>query len=520
MKKFVLLLMAALALPVMAQNFATKAEAMRSQDRDKMEVFAPVKAFDASAITVADKNRGGLILWDFETDESFDGWMSYDADGDGYGWEIENYYSYNGGTYSLTSRSYYAGTVLYPDNWLISPTVPLDGTLSIFTENYLSSYPEKIKVYVFVGEMTENTTLDDFVPISDFIIPGSTWEEHTFDMSEYEGAMGCFAIRHYDCVDQYRILVDYISIGVPAPLPTVPENLYVEPGKDNAEVTWEDEDDALWNIRYRVYTPDAGFFEDFENMGDTGDPISGDWIAIDNSNDGYTWYIWNPESSGYDSGDGVGLYGTACATSPSYMSYALNPDNWLISPEATLGGTFKFCAAGQDPSYVGEHFAVFVTTGDPNDLSGYVQVSEEFVATSPIRDYEVDLSAFEGQKGHVAIRHFNCYDMFRLNVDNCELGTPAAEWIYVENIDDLSYMLEGLAEDTEYEVQVQATDGWNDSDWTDSFIFRTGEPSAIKEISAEVKGDNRYYNMMGQEVDGNNLPAGIYIHNGKKILVK
>ena len=70
MKKLVLLLMAALALPVMAQMTATKAEMMRSQDRDKMEVFAPVKAFDASAITVAEKTRGGY-LWDFESDESF-----------------------------------------------------------------------------------------------------------------------------------------------------------------------------------------------------------------------------------------------------------------------------------------------------------------------------------------------------------------------------------------------------------------------------------------------------------------
>ena len=142
MKKLVLLLMAALALPVMAQMTATKAEMMRSQDRDKMEVFAPVKAFDASAITVAEKTRGGY-LWDFESDESFEGWMSYDADGDGYGWEVDNYYSYNGGTYSLTSRSYYSG-ILYPDNWLISPMVNLDGMLSLFTENYLSSYRDKI----------------------------------------------------------------------------------------------------------------------------------------------------------------------------------------------------------------------------------------------------------------------------------------------------------------------------------------------------------------------------------------
>jgi hypothetical protein len=35
-----------------------------------------------------------------------------------------------------------------------------------------------------------------------------------------------------------------------------------------------------------------------------------------------------------------------------------------------------------------------------------------------------------------------------------------------------------------------------------------------------VKGDNNYYNLMGQKMNGNNLPAGIYIHNGKKIIVR
>ena len=48
----------------------------------------------------------------------------------------------------------------------------------------------------------------------------------------------------------------------------------------------------------------------------------------------------------------------------------------------------------------------------------------------------------------------------------------------------------------------------------------TTKKTSIEEINADVKGDNRYYNMMGQQVDGNNLPAGIYIHNGKKVLVK
>ena len=44
--------------------------------------------------------------------------------------------------------------------------------------------------------------------------------------------------------------------------------------------------------------------------------------------------------------------------------------------------------------------------------------------------------------------------------------------------------------------------------------------TAIENIKGEVKGDNNYYNLMGQKMNGNNLPAGIYIHNGKKIIVR
>ena len=44
-------------------------------------------------------------------------------------------------------------------------------------------------------------------------------------------------------------------------------------------------------------------------------------------------------------------------------------------------------------------------------------------------------------------------------------------------------------------------------------------PSSVEEIEAAQQGDNLYYNLMGQPVEA---PAtgGIYIHNGKKILVK
>ena len=44
------------------------------------------------------------------------------------------------------------------------------------------------------------------------------------------------------------------------------------------------------------------------------------------------------------------------------------------------------------------------------------------------------------------------------------------------------------------------------------------EPSAVEEIEAAQQVDGLYYNLMGQPVE--NPTNGIFIHNGKKILVK
>ena len=529
MKKLVLLLMAALALPVMAQNLATKSESMRSvADREKTTKITPVKAWDASTPRVfTEKTRAGKILWDFESDASYEGWLSYDADGDGYGWEVDDYYSCNGGDYSLTSRSYYGGQALFPDNWLISPMVNLEGTLSIFAMNYLSFYADNMEVYVCVGDVDFDNLEECFVPISEMITPPTAWQEYTYDLSEYDGAVGCFAIRHYDCSDMFRLFVDYISIGTDVPMPTTPEDVVVEPGQNDAAVMWTDEDDTEWSLRYRVYTeqPEAtGFFEDFEAC--VNNLLPDGWTTINADGDAYDWFVWDPIAAGYDeTGDGIRLNGTKCATSASYVSVPLFPDNWLITPKVTLTGDLSFYAAGQDPSYAAEVFAVYVCTGDPTNPDNFVKVSEDIVATSPIQQYIIDLSDYEGMEGYIAFRHYNISDMFRLNIDDVLIGeipepVEEAEWIYVNGIDAPEYLITGLDAETTYEVQVMAVSEYGESDWTPSTIFTTKTKTAINEIVTDVKGDNNYYNLMGQKMDPANLPAGIYIHNGKKVMVK
>ena len=153
------------------------------------------------------------------------------------------------------------------------------------------------------------------------------------------------------------------------------------------------------------------------------------------------------------------------------------------------------------------------------------KVGGDFTASGEFTQYSADLSAFAGQTVYVAIRHYNIYDMFRLNIDDIMIGTPVdpveeAEWIYVYGLENPDSTILGLTPETTYEVQVLAYNENGESAWTDSFIFTTGKKTSIEEIVTDAKGDNIYYNIMGQKMDPANLPAGIYIHNGKKILVK
>ena len=44
--------------------------------------------------------------------------------------------------------------------------------------------------------------------------------------------------------------------------------------------------------------------------------------------------------------------------------------------------------------------------------------------------------------------------------------------------------------------------------------------TGIEEVEVVKTGDNAYYNLMGHKFSAGNLPAGIYIHNGQKVLIK
>ena len=185
----------------------------------------------------------------------------------------------------------------------------------------------------------------------------------------------------------------------------------------------------------------SNFFTDFEQGLPEG------WTTIDADGDGYNWILGSQSPGVYHnvgiSTDGMGhdaSNGFVCSGSWSNAAgMVLYPDNYLVSPQVDLGGTFSFWACSQDIAYVAEHFGVAVSTTDTNPYN-FTLLSEWTMSAkgqggkanpgstrSGNRDqgawyqFTVDLSAYAGQTGYIAIRHFNCSDQFILNVDDVEL---------------------------------------------------------------------------------------------------
>ncbi len=178
--------------------------------------------------------EGGVVFTeDFETVGSDNalpaGWTTIDADGDGYDWyalNIETIPAHSGNGHA-TSASWSGGTVLHPNNYLVTPQVQLGGSITFWACNQ-DSYPEHIGVAV---STTGNTSASDFTMVSDWTVPmgrggaytadsrsgnraQGEWIEYTIDLSAYSG-MGYVAIRHFNSSDQFRVNIDDVTITAP-----------------------------------------------------------------------------------------------------------------------------------------------------------------------------------------------------------------------------------------------------------------------------------------------------------------
>lgn len=178
-----------------------------------------------------------------------------------------------------------------------------------------------------------------------------------------------------------------------------------------------------------VYSPNGAYAWDFEQDFEEGRIL--DWTLIDADGDSHNWQLPATDGMGHGSSDGMLVsysYDNA-STSP------LTPNNYLVSPRINIpeGSMISFWACAMDEAYPAEHFAVAISTTVNNNPSAFTTL-QEWTLTAKDQgnrqgnwhQYSVDLSAYAGQEAYLAIRHFNCSDMFAICIDDVYIGDDNA----------------------------------------------------------------------------------------------
>lgn len=154
----------------------------------------------------------------------------------------------------------------------------------------------------------------------------------------------------------------------------------------------------------------------------------GEWIAIDNNNDGHTWSTTTSLVSSITAHGGTGYVG--CSSWIGGVG-ALTPDDYLVSPAiaVTSNAVLKWYEHPGSSTYYAEHYSVYITTTG-NTLSDFDTTTPLFSvtlgATSTYNwgERQLDLSDYVGDTIHIAFRHHGCYDQWALLIDDIsvELG--------------------------------------------------------------------------------------------------
>lgn len=176
---------------------------------------------------------------------------------------------------------------------------------------------------------------------------------------------------------------------------------------------------VIFNVPF-YNTGTDGYAFDFENDYVEGRLIG--WKTIDADGDTYNWTL-SPIGEGYGHN---GSNGAVFSYSYSSYSGALNPNNYLVSPQLTITSNnhhASFCACALDEAYPADHFGLAVSTTGTN-VADFTMIQEWTMTAKQggWHEYSVDLNSYVGQDVYIAIRHFNSQDNFCLVVDDLFVG--------------------------------------------------------------------------------------------------
>jgi len=365
--------------------------------------------------------------WDFE--DGTEGWTFVDSDEDGYNWTWNqdaaswwedaidlNSLAHNSTGCLLTASFINTAGVLTPDNWAISPAIDLSEVEDAFLSFYLASlqaiYPEKVSVYAGTSPNPGEMNM-----IQDSITTPDSWTAYTLSLADYVGEDEVYvAFRNFGTTDMYIGKLDDVSIIIPET---------VEP--ETVETVTRSGNVIAVPVGATDPDPEAPSHVAYTNSFEDDSDLEG-WTVVDADGDGNNWSI-RTQGDGDNTWDI--LDGDRMLFSASYAGVALTPDNWVISAPLDLSeledAKLSVWVQAQDASYPSEKFALYAgTSSEPEDMT---MIGGPFILT-PTRvagnwiQYLGDLDEFVGEdEVYVAVRHYDCTDMFYINIDVLQILT-------------------------------------------------------------------------------------------------
>ena len=167
-------------------------------------------------------------------------------------------------------------------------------------------------------------------------------------------------------------------------------------------------------------TKDVIWSDDFED----GDIT--DWTQYDEDGDDQMWTVFDNSVSG----------GTLVATSASWAGSALTPENWLVSPAIILptGAVFvDYNAYAQDQAWPEEHYKLLVSTTG-NAVADFTTILHEVTIGAGNNEETISLAAYAGQTIYLAWVHYDCTDMYRLNLDDISVYSSIVMDLAIDNV--------------------------------------------------------------------------------------
>ena len=447
-----------------------------------------------------------------------DDWTTIDADGDGHCWKEMVYseeHAHSGAVY-MSSESYsnsYGD--LTPNNWLVSPQLSLNGVLKVWMKGHdPNDFQEHFAIYV---STTENAVAD----FTDVVLPETIvineYVEYSVNLSQYAGAQGYIAIRHFNCTGQFLLDVDdfglydansssevwqeievteptavitglhsgyyyaYQVVGIMgeesypsaiAILQTVEEvpevtHVSVAPQQTTAQVNWEGYGDSF-NVRYAVDLGEPNTARVTLTAGNVWEDGSGYQMLLDADANTFGSIIPNigPLSN---SGDvSADVYSEFEYKIPENADGALNTQNIVLNNSITIeipAGTYDWCITNPSPEY-----DIMYIASNYGNIGGR---KDDYVFEAGMH-YEFTVG-IDGDYDRVDI----------------EVTPMYGEWTQVEVANGaFTTELTGLTENTKYVAQVQAVlDNGKTSDWSPVEKFTTLNDGEIA-LYVEGYGDS------------------------------